>query len=151
MHSDGTSPSKTPEQQLSALLADLVERTPGTLHALLVSGDGLKTAYTDMPVDDADRLAASTSALNTLARGQFAHSTGRTRQVVVEHDAGYLFVMSAGEHFTDECAAMSTLTVTAGPDANPGQVGHEMQQFVRGLDEHLVVGARTNSYSRPGL
>ncbi|GAA1213818.1 roadblock/LC7 domain-containing protein [Streptomyces rhizosphaericus] len=137
--------------QLSGLLAGLLHKTPGTTRALLGSGDGLKLAWTEQPTEDADGLAASISGLYSLGRQQFKDKPGGTRQVVIEHDSGTLFVMSAGAVFTDPKAVNTVLAVLATPDASPGQVGYEMESFIGGLDEQLVVAARANRFSGQGL
>lgn len=148
MHNDGfPTPATSARDQLSGLLAGLLDKAPGTARALLASGDGLKLAFTEQPVDDADSLAAVIAGLYSLGREQFKNSRGGIRQVVVEHDGGSLFVMSAGAGFTDNKAVGSVLAVVAAPTADPGQVGYEMETFIRGLDEHLVVAARPNSFS----
>jgi predicted regulator of Ras-like GTPase activity (Roadblock/LC7/MglB family) len=148
MHNDGfTPPAPSPRDQLSGLLAGLLDKAPGTARALLASGDGLKLAFTEQSVDDADNLAAVISGLYSLGRQQFRKSQGGIRQVVVEHDDGSLFVMSAGAGFTDAKAVGTVLAVVAAPTADPGQVGYEMETFIGGLDEHLVVAARPHSYS----
>jgi predicted regulator of Ras-like GTPase activity (Roadblock/LC7/MglB family) len=117
-------------EQLSGLLDQLINKTPGASHALLASSDGL---------------AATVAALYSLGRQQFSKAAGGMRQIVAEHDAGFLFIMSAGASFTNAQAVGTVLAVVATPAADPGQVGHEMAQFITGLDEHLVVDARNRS------
>ncbi|MFE0852154.1 roadblock/LC7 domain-containing protein [Streptomyces mutabilis] len=152
MQNDGTAPRITAARdQLSGLLAGLLDKAPGTIRALLASGDGLKLAWTEQPTDDADNLAAVISGLYSLGRQQFKETPGGIRQVVVEHDGGSLFVMSAGAAFSDSKAVNTVLAVVARPDADPGQVGYVMETFIGGLDEHLVVAARANSFSGQGL
>lgn len=85
----------TGQTTLDGLLAGLMNRAPGTVRVLLASGDGLKLAHTDKDVDKADEMAAVMSGLYSLGRGIFKHTPGGVRQVVVEHDGGRLFVMSA--------------------------------------------------------
>ncbi|MFF4755280.1 roadblock/LC7 domain-containing protein [Streptomyces sp. NPDC002514] len=139
-------------EQLSALLDQLLKKAPGTTGALLGANDGLKMAWTaGQPVDGADSLAAVISGLYSLGRGYFKDTAGGIRQVVVEHDGGSLFVMSAGAKFKNPKAVDSVLAVVATPDADPGQVGHEMLSFIQGLEEVLVVRARTNPFSGSGL
>ncbi|MET9111633.1 roadblock/LC7 domain-containing protein [Streptomyces zhihengii] len=135
--------------QLGGLLDALLRKVPGTVGALLASGDGLKLAVSEQ-LASADTLAAATSGLYSLGRQQFMDQPGGIRQVVVEHDAGSLFVMSAGADFTNDLAVSTVLAVVTTPDANPGQVGYEMETFIRGLEEHLVVAARP-SFSGLGL
>lgn len=152
MKNDGTATRITAARdQLSRLLAGLLDKAPGTIRALLASGDGLKLAWTEQAIDDADNLAAVISGLYSLGRQQFKDTPGGVRQVVVEHDGGSLFVMSAGAEFTDNKAVNTVLAVVAAPDVDAGQVGYVMETFIRGLDEHLVVAARANSFSGQGL
>lgn len=152
MHSDGL-PATTPSarDKLSGLLTGLLTKAPGTVRAILASGDGLKLAWTEQPTEDADNLAAVVAGLYSLGRQQFKHSTGGTRQVVVEHDSGSLFLMSAGRKFTDTRAVSTVLAVVTTPQADAGQVGYEMDVFIRGLDEHLVVQARPSLFTGSGM
>jgi predicted regulator of Ras-like GTPase activity (Roadblock/LC7/MglB family) len=128
--------------QLSGLLEQLISKTPGTSCAVLASSDGLKMAWTQQPINDVDTLAATVTSLYALGRQQFSTADGRMRQIFAEHDAGFLFVMSAGASFTNTQVVGTVLAVVATKAANPGQVAHEMEHFIKGLDEHLVVGAR---------
>lgn len=137
--------------QLSGLLDGLVTEVPGSLRALLTSGDGLKVAWTDQPKDDADSWAAVVSGLSSMARQAFPGIQGSMRQIVIEHDGGYLFVMSAGADFTDTKAVGTVLAVMAKRNADPGQAFYAMESFVRSLDEHLVVQARPRTYAGSGL
>ncbi|RNG37364.1 roadblock/LC7 domain-containing protein [Streptomyces botrytidirepellens] len=138
--------------KLSALLTKLLNTVPGTNRALLAAGDGLKLAWTEQPDADADAFAAAVVGLYSLGRQVFKDNPlGGIRQIIVEHDGGHLFVMSAGVDFTHANAVNTVLAVKAAPDADAGQVGYEMDAFIRGLDEHLVVEARPNAFSGPGL
>ncbi|MBM9624641.1 roadblock/LC7 domain-containing protein [Streptomyces zhihengii] len=141
----------TAREQLNGLLNALLRKVPFTTSAVLASGDGLKLAHTEQPTDDADNLAAVISGLYSLGRQQFRDMPGGIRQVVVEHDGGSLFVMSAGTEFTNNAAVNTVLAVVATPDASPGQVGYEMETFIRGLNEHLVVAARPSPFNGQGL
>lgn len=143
MQPDGYTNDTPARDQLSGLLTHLLHKAPGTARALLASGDGIKLAWTDESTDDADTLAATVVGLYSLGRQQFSRDPGGVRQLIVEHDAGSLFVMSTGPQFTDRRAMGAVLAVVATPQAHPGQVGHEMAQFIKGLDEHLIVQART--------
>ncbi|MEV8033606.1 roadblock/LC7 domain-containing protein [Streptomyces sp. NPDC086182] len=152
MHNDGNLTTGTSaREQLSGLLSGLLQRATGATRALLAAGDGIKVAWSEQPVDDADNLAAAVSGLYSLGRQQFSAAEGGVRQVMVEHTGGTLLVMSAAGRFSDGRAVNTVLAVVAGPDADPGQVAYEMEAFVRGLDEHLVVQARPNAFSGSGL
>lgn len=139
--------SASARDQLSELLSGLVGKAPGATRALLAAGDGLKLAWTEQPDDDADSLAAVISGLYSLGRQQFKDCSGGVRQVVVEHDAGVVFVMSAGAQFEDPSAVSTVLAVVTRADADPGHIGYLMTTFIRGLDEHLVVQARSNVFA----
>lgn len=152
MHIDGlATPNASARDQLGGLLARLLEKIPGAAGALLGSGDGLKLAWTEQPTDDADNLAAVVAGLYSLGRQQFKDSPGATRQIIVEHDGGVLFLMSAGQGFTDATAVSTVLAVVTTPDAKAGQVAYEMEVFIRGLEEHLVVQARPSVFTGSGL
>ncbi len=135
--------------QLDGLLTSFINRIPGARHALLGTGDGLKLASTEQTVDEADTTAAAITGIWALARQQFKNAQGGVRQVVVEHDAGYLFLMSAG--MVNEAVLGTVLAVVSGPQVDVGQVGHEMEKLIKGLDEHLIIQARRNNAHRPGL
>jgi predicted regulator of Ras-like GTPase activity (Roadblock/LC7/MglB family) len=124
-------------RELSWLITGLVERIPQARSALLLSADGLVVARTpDLGEDDADRLAAIASGLWSLASGAgrtFADS-GAVRQVGVEMDGALLFVGAAGFG--------TCITVLAGDAADPGLIGFEMAQFVRGVRPHLETRPR---------
>ncbi|OEJ22238.1 hypothetical protein AR457_40255 [Streptomyces agglomeratus] len=135
---------------MSELLADLVKRTPDMLQALLASGDGIKLAHT-MDVDEADNLAALISPMYGLVRAQFAGAEGGVRQIVAEHDAGCLFISSAGVQSRNEELVGTLLAVVTAPQADAGQVAFEMGRFIKSLEDHLLVGARRNLVSGDGL
>lgn len=129
--------------QLDGLLTSFINRIPGAQHALLGTGDGLKLAYTEQSVDDADTTAAAITGIWALARQQFKNAKGGVRQVVVEHDAGYLFLMSAG--MVNDAVLGTVLAVVTEPQTDVGQVGHAMEKLISGLDEHLIIQARRNT------
>ncbi|MER6520233.1 roadblock/LC7 domain-containing protein [Streptomyces sp. NPDC001553] len=140
---DAAESPATARNHLSGLLSGLVARTPGALDALLGTNDGLKLAFTHASLDTADAMAAAVSSLISVGRTPWHDSSGRVRQVVVEHDDGHLFVMSTGTMSGDGLSTV--LGVLTTPEADPGQVGHEMATLITGLDEHLVTRARRNT------
>lgn len=135
----------TGQTTLDGLLTGLLNRASGTVRVLLASGDGLKLAHTDKDADKADEMAAVMSGLYSLGRGIFKNTPGGVRQVVVEHDGGRLFVMSAGAGGTGVVGTV--LGVLVLPSADPGLVGYEMTTLIKSLDEHLITEARTHKHS----
>jgi predicted regulator of Ras-like GTPase activity (Roadblock/LC7/MglB family) len=106
--------------QLDWLLADFLRRTPGVIHALVVSGDGLRVAGS-REIDPAlsDQLSAAASGLVSLSRGVCALlGRGPMTQTIIEMANGHLFVTPMSEG--------STLAVVADLQCDLGMVGYEM-------------------------
>ncbi|MGW4205108.1 roadblock/LC7 domain-containing protein [Streptomyces sp. NPDC004726] len=139
----GTSQPHGGRSSLDGLLDGFVSRVPGVVRVLLATGDGLKLASAAATAEEADTMAALISGLYSLSRGAVA-GPGGVRQILIEHDAGTLFVMSAGTVGADTAPDRlgTSLGVLATPDADAGAVGYEMSALIRSLDEHLVTQAR---------
>ncbi|NKY16117.1 roadblock/LC7 domain-containing protein [Streptomyces somaliensis] len=127
------------DKELDWLLDDLTKRVAHIRHALVLSNDGLVTAASsDLAREDAERLAAVSSGLHSLARGAGHHfRAGEARQTMVEFDDALLFVTAAGDG--------SCLCVLSAAAADVGQVAYEMTLLVNRVGEHLAVASR-----RPG-
>ncbi|GAA4486616.1 roadblock/LC7 domain-containing protein [Actinoallomurus oryzae] len=134
---------KTADRALDWLLENLLARTPGTRHALVLSSDGLKLCHTSgLTVDQADQLAAIASGIQSLAHGasaEFGDGNGGVRQSMTEFHGGLLFIVEAGEG--------AHLAVIASDDADVGLIGHNMDELVEQLGEQLVAAPREG---RPG-
>ena len=128
----------TTDEKLSWLLEGLLERTPGTRHALVLSRDGLKLCRTpELPVDQADQLAAIAAGIQSLSHGasvEFGDGTGGVRSAMAEFYGGILFIVEAGEG--------AHLALVADEDADAGLVGHNMSELVEQLGEYLVARPR---------
>ncbi|MFF6885719.1 roadblock/LC7 domain-containing protein [Streptomyces sp. NPDC012421] len=128
----------TTDDKLSWLLEGLLERTPGTRHALVLSRDGLKLCRTSrLSVDQADQLAAIAAGIQSLSHGasmEFGDGTGGVRSAMAEFYGGILFIVEAGEG--------AHLALVADEDADAGLVGHNMTELVEQLGEHLVARPR---------
>ena len=128
----------TTDGDLGWLLVKLLERTPGTRHALLLSRDGLKLCGTpELSVDQADQLAANASGIQSLSHGasiEFGDGTGGVRQSMTEFHGGLLFIVEAGEG--------AHLAVVADDDADAGVIGHNMDELVEQLGEYLSAPPR---------
>ncbi|GAA4666273.1 roadblock/LC7 domain-containing protein [Streptomyces chumphonensis] len=129
---------QTTDRGLDWLLENLLTRTPGARHALVLSRDGLKLCWSDqLTVDKADQLAAIASGIQSLAHGasiEFGDGTGGVRQSMTEFHGGLLFIVEAG--------AGAHLAVLAADDADPGVVGHQMSELVEQLGAHLSAAPR---------
>ncbi|MFE5796116.1 roadblock/LC7 domain-containing protein [Streptomyces sp. NPDC056503] len=128
----------TTDDKLSWLLEGLLERTPGTRHALVLSRDGLKLCRTSgLTVDQADQLSAIAAGIQSLSHGasvEFGDGTGGVRSAMAEFYGGILFIVEAGEG--------AHLALVADEDADAGLVGHNMSELVEQLGEHLVARPR---------
>ncbi|WP_128375794.1 roadblock/LC7 domain-containing protein [Streptomyces cavernae] len=129
---------QTTDNSLTWLLQSLLERTPGTRHALVLSRDGLKLCWTEhLTTDQADQLAAICSGIQALAQGssvEFGDGTGGVRHSMTAFHGGQLFIVEAGEG--------AHLAVLAEENADPGVVGHQMTELVEQIGEHLRAAPR---------
>ncbi|MER7053592.1 MULTISPECIES: roadblock/LC7 domain-containing protein [unclassified Streptomyces] len=134
---------QTTDNSLTWLLQRLLDRTPGTRHALVLSRDGLRLCWTEhLTLDRADQLAAICSGIQALAQGasvEFGDGTGGVRHSMTEFHGGLLFVVEAGEG--------AHLAVVAAQDADPGVVGHQMTEMVEQIGDHLRAEPR---HAAPG-
>ena len=128
--------SVRPANDLVWLLSGLLERVPDSRSALLLSADGLRKAAYGMDDDSADHLAAVASGLFSLARSAGTRFGGSdtVRQVVAELADTLLFVCAAGSG--------AVLAVVAGKGADPGVLGYEMAQLVKGVRPYLSTPER---------
>lgn len=123
---------------LGRLLEDLLEKTPGARHALVLSREGLKLCRTPgLSLDRADRLAAIAAGIQSLSHGasvEFGDGSGGVRQAMTEFYGGILFVVEAGR-----CAH---LAVVAAEDSDVGLLGHTMNEAIEQIGEHLSAPPR---------
>ncbi|EHN79642.1 roadblock/LC7 domain-containing protein [Streptomyces coelicoflavus] len=128
---------------LSWMLDSALE-IPGALHAVLISADGLLMARTqDFDKDDADRVAAAMSGVQSLSRtlAFFCEDAGQSwRQTLVEFDGGWVFLISAGEG--------AYLGVSASPEVDMADITFRMQQLVAQLGKRLTTPPRENLGAR---
>jgi predicted regulator of Ras-like GTPase activity (Roadblock/LC7/MglB family) len=131
----------TTDRSLDWLLENLLQKTPGTRHALVLSRDGLKLCLSSgLTVDQADQLAAIASGMQSLSHGasiEFGDGTGGVRQSMTEFHGGILFIVEAG--------VGAHLAVVAGDDADPGIVGHNMSELVEQIGVHLRAEPRQHA------
>jgi predicted regulator of Ras-like GTPase activity (Roadblock/LC7/MglB family) len=119
-------------RNLNWLIENFTERVTGAANAVVVSSDGLVLAMSDrLDRAHADQLAAITAGLNSLTRGAATcFDAGEVRQLIVEMDAGYLFVTTISDG--------SAFAVFAAPDADIGLVGYEMTLLVERIGQVLT-------------
>ncbi|MCK8679197.1 MULTISPECIES: roadblock/LC7 domain-containing protein [Streptomyces] len=131
----GTTPALTgtTDEKLDWLLENLLSRTPGARHALVLSRDGLKLCRTpELSIDQADQLAAISAGIQSLSHGasmEFGDGSGGVRSAMAEFYGGILLIVEAGEG--------AHLAVVAAEDSDVGLVGHNMSELVEQLGEHL--------------
>ncbi|ONK13607.1 roadblock/LC7 domain-containing protein [Streptomyces sp. MP131-18] len=123
---------------LDWLLESLLSRTPGARHALVLSRDGLKLCRTpELSEDQADQLAAISAGIQSLSHGasmEFGDGTGGVRQSMTEFYGGILFIVEAGDG--------AHLAIVADDEADVGLIGHNMNELVEQLGEHLSAPPR---------
>jgi hypothetical protein len=124
------------------LIDNLTHQVPDIAHAILVSADGLPLARSaDFPADRADQLAAIAAGLSSLTVGAArCFAAGGVRQMIVEMDQGYLFVMSVSEG--------SCIAALASPTCDLGQVGYEMSLLISRVASALTPALRAQLAGR---
>jgi predicted regulator of Ras-like GTPase activity (Roadblock/LC7/MglB family) len=110
-------------QKFTWLLARFVNETAGVRETIAVSADGLLIAMSqNVARADADRLAAITSALTSLADGAARmFDLGVPSKVIIDLDRGYLVVSAISPG--------SVLGVIAAKDANLGNLAYDIAMF----------------------
>ena len=133
----GANGSRVPTDRMQWLMDELVNRLDRCDRAVLVSADGLlMTRSTALSPDGAERLAAITSALHSLARSAGTElRAGRVRQTLVELDDAYLLVTTGGRG--------TSLSVVVPIDTDLSQVAFAVNRMVRQVGAHLAVQARS--------
>lgn len=121
-------------QQFNWLLNQFASNTPLVADAIAVSSDGLLVAMThSLDRADADRLAAITSAIISLAYGAArVYDLGTPNKVIIDLDRGYLLVSAI--------SAGAVLGVLAAKSANLGQLAYEMAMFANRAGGVLTPG-----------
>jgi predicted regulator of Ras-like GTPase activity (Roadblock/LC7/MglB family) len=123
--------------RLDWLLGNFQQSTPGVVHALVVSADGLRVASSGQ-VDDrvADQFSAATAGLVSLANGAAnLVRLGAVTQTIVELANGHLFVT--------QISSGAMLAVVADRACDMGMVGSDRP---RRRDVGSVVNSGQNSW-----
>jgi predicted regulator of Ras-like GTPase activity (Roadblock/LC7/MglB family) len=123
-------------EELGWLLDNLVSRVANVRQALVLSRDGLAVAKSqDMSREEGDRLSALAAGVQSLARGAGQQvGGGEVRQIVIEMDSAFMFVMAAGDG--------TCLAVLASAEANLGVMAYEMAMLARRMGVHLTATPR---------
>jgi len=113
----------TDAQRFNWLLSRFAAETAGVNEAIAVSSDGLLIAMSaTIERTEADRLAAITSGISSLAVGASRlYGLGGHNKVIIDFDRGYLMVSAIG--------VGSALAVLASREANLGNLAYEMAMF----------------------
>ncbi|MFC1410695.1 roadblock/LC7 domain-containing protein [Streptacidiphilus sp. N1-12] len=131
----------TSDRSLDWLLENLLEKTPGARHALVLSRDGLKLCLSSgLSVDQADQLSAIASGIQSLSHGasiEFGDGTGGVRQSMTEFHGGILFIVEAG--------VGAHLALIAEGDADAGVIGHNMSELVEQIGGYLRAEPRLHA------
>ncbi|GAB2908240.1 MULTISPECIES: roadblock/LC7 domain-containing protein [Streptomyces] len=125
-------------------MLDDVLKVPEARHAILLSADGMLRAHSaGIDRDDAERLAAGLSGLQSISRStaEFCGpSTSPWRQTLIEFGHGYVFLVAAGEG--------AYLAVSTGVEVDMEAVTYRMHKLVDRLGKELSTPARPATGSR---
>jgi predicted regulator of Ras-like GTPase activity (Roadblock/LC7/MglB family) len=119
---------------LNSLLASMLARTPGSVHAVLATVDGVTVAVSaNLPPDRAEQLATIGAGLLSIADGAgIMMATGSPQHVIVEMCDGLLLATPV--------APRVVLSLLAGTHADRERLGFELAQFAGQLHpllEHI--------------
>ncbi len=116
-------------QQFNWLVNQFAGNTPEVIDAIAVSSDGLLIAVSQkLDRDNADRLAAITSAVLSLAHGAGSvYDLGNPNKVIIDLEGGYVLVSAI--------SAGASLGVLASRAANLGNLAYEMAVFANRAGE----------------
>jgi predicted regulator of Ras-like GTPase activity (Roadblock/LC7/MglB family) len=111
-------------RDLGWLLSNFTQRTVGVSEAIAVSADGfLLASSAPQAQDGTEQFAAIVSGLTSLTKaGAELYGSRQVRQVVVEMDLGFFFIMSINDG--------STIGVLASVDCDVGAVGYELALLI---------------------
>src|SRR3954462_1160340 len=111
-------------RNVSWLVDNFVDRTPGVSEAVVVSSDGLPMAMSrSLDRDSADRFAAVASGLIGLSYGAAGRfGGGRVNEIIIEMEHAFIFVTGISDG--------SCLAVVAAATCDVGLVGYEMAVLV---------------------
>ncbi len=117
---------------LNSLLAGMIARTPGAIHAVMATVDGVQVAVSaGLPTERADQLATIGAGLLSIADGAgIMMNTGAPRHVVVEMYGGLLLAAPV--------APRVVLSMLAAYDADRERLGFELAQFASQVTPHVT-------------
>lgn len=119
--------------ELAWMLDDML-KAKGTRYSVLLSSDGLMLLYSgDIGKDDAERVSAAMSSVQSLSRAmrEFAGpGSNAWRQTMMEFDQGFMFLAAAGQG--------AHLMVSTTRDVDMEDVVFRMQQLVQQLSRELA-------------
>ena len=115
----------------------MLERIPETLHAIVLSQDGLLLARSqDVNKDDADHMSALSSGLHSLSQGAARRfNGGKVRQTIIEMENVLLLITAGGDG--------SRLALLATERVDAGMAAYEMAKVVQQVGMHLGAAPRT--------
>lgn len=119
------------------MLKELADGVPGIRQVVVLTTDGLRIAAYGGAPDVADRMAATSSGLQSLAAAIAAEvpdGDGSVRMLVIEISGGYFYLMAAGTG--------AYLAVLAEESADAGLVTHRMHDLVVRMGRHLTSSPR---------
>ena len=126
----------TDTPSLDWLLDDLIGRVPSARQAVVLSVDGLLTGSSShLAKQDAEHLAAVAAGFSGLARTAGRHFRGGpVRQTIVEMEAAFLFITSAGQG--------ACLAVLSEANSDIGLIAYEMAMLVERIGVNLSTPPR---------
>ncbi|GAB3678200.1 roadblock/LC7 domain-containing protein [Saccharopolyspora tripterygii] len=120
---------------LNWLLDDCHRQVSDVRGLVLFSSDGLPTAFSGMPEDKADALAALGASINSMVASASAQTgSGTVRSTLIESEDAFLMLGQAAER--------TGLLVVVSANADLELVATELEQLLERVGSHLATPAR---------
>ncbi|MDT0321891.1 roadblock/LC7 domain-containing protein [Streptomyces millisiae] len=128
--------------EVQRILSERINNIAGVRAAVVLADDGLPRYWSGLEKDDAERRAALSSSLGTIAARIAAdEEAGVVKRTLIEMEKGFFVVARCGER--------SYLAVSARPDANLSVVGYELTLLTKQLATVLDTDPRQGDQGGP--
>ncbi|GAB2682403.1 hypothetical protein GCM10027271_49940 [Saccharopolyspora gloriosae] len=128
--------SRKPDLDLAWLLDQMLDNVPDTLHALVLTHDGLPAAFSkNLDQDRADKISAACGTLRATSKA-LSHELegGDIDMNLLATESQSMYVLAVDPR--------NSVLVVAGRSVDAEQLQYEMRRLIKNVGERLGKGAR---------
>ncbi|MEW1794722.1 roadblock/LC7 domain-containing protein [Streptomyces niveus] len=130
--------TRTPSPEVQKMLDARIQKITGVRGAVVLTEDGLALYWSLYDATTAERRAAVSSSLGSLALSVATdEEAGHVRRTLIEMEDGYFIIA--------RCGLLSFLAVSTRADADLSVVGYELAELTRQLGDVLDAGDRRDA------